>query len=61
MEYIIVVEWESSLEFTKEVNGLLQDGWKLQGGVSITYDHDKDINGNAFGTMFAQALVREIA
>lgn len=31
-----VIEGENLKEFTEEIEGLIKNGWKLEGGVSIT-------------------------
>jgi len=36
MEYKVVKVQSSIKEFTDKVNALIQEGWKPQGGVSIT-------------------------
>jgi len=41
MEYKIVKE-EYDDTFQKEVNNLIKNGWKPQGGVGIFYDLHKD-------------------
>lgn len=35
MKYIVVTSWKLE-SFEREVNMLLSQGWKLQGGVSVT-------------------------
>jgi hypothetical protein len=52
MKYMIVTEWRQEV-FEKVVQQFLDEGWILQGGVSIT------VNANT-GTIYtAQALVKE--
>lgn len=44
------------LEFEKEVNNSLAEGWKCQGGVSISYCQSS-LGG--FECHYAQAMIRE--
>jgi len=57
-EYIVVIEndWNG---FMEEIERFLKDGWELQGGVSIAYDHEEDSSGDPFGLTYAQAVVRK--
>ena len=53
MKYIIVTDiYENN--FQLEVNKLLSEGWKLQGGISIT--HPISWNND---TVYTQALYKE--
>lgn len=53
MKYIVVNEWRQEV-FESKVQDLLDEGWTLQGGVSIT------ANANTGEIYIAQALVREV-
>ncbi len=53
MEYKIVTATSESL-FEEQVTALLQQGWTLQGGMSITFNHGR---GNS-DLYFAQALIK---
>lgn len=62
MEYKVVTVKEGFLrnatsEITDKVNSLLKQGWRLQGGVSISYHAE----GGGYNSQYclAQALVRE--
>lgn len=50
---IKVVEANSVGEFTRVVNDLLAEGWKLSGGMTVVS------NTNTHQTKFYQAIVRE--
>lgn len=50
MEYFVVEE-TSSEDLAEMVNEMLQEGWKLQGGVSVAFDR-------AY-RYFCQALIKE--
>lgn len=52
MQYMIVKEYKQNV-FEVKVQDLIDNGWKLQGGVSIA------VNGTYNETYFAQALVKE--
>ena len=61
MEYKVVTVKDGFLdsatyEITREVNRLLKEGWRLQGGVSIS-SHVEDCDDDQY--CLAQALVRE--
>jgi hypothetical protein len=51
MEYCIVKE-DTIVKFTDEVNRLLKEGWRPQGGVAVIWDE-------AY-TYYYQAMVRDI-
>jgi hypothetical protein len=51
MKYMIVTEWRQEV-FEKVVQKFLDEGWTLQGGVSIA------VNPNSGEIYTAQALVR---
>ena len=51
MEYCIVKE-DTIVKFTDEVNRLLKEGWRPQGGMSVIWDE-------AY-TYYYQAMVRDI-
>jgi hypothetical protein len=51
MEYCIVKE-DTIVKFTDEVNQLLKEGWRPQGGMSVIWDE-------AY-TYYYQAMVRDI-
>ena len=51
MKYIVVINWKLEA-FEKEVTILLEQGWKLQGGVAVTTS-----TGNE--KVFCQALTKE--
>lgn len=53
MEYKIVTA-TSELILEEEIKALLKQGWKLQGGISITYNHGR---GNT-DFYFAQAVIK---
>ena len=53
MKYMIVNEWRQEV-FEGKVQDLLDEGWTLQGGVSIT------ANANTGEIYIAQALVKEV-
>lgn len=44
-------------EFIKKVNDRISDGWKCQGGVSISYCPS---NFGGYECHYAQAMIREI-
>jgi hypothetical protein len=52
MKYMIVTEWRQAA-FEKVVQKFLDEGWTLQGGVSIT------VNSHTGEIYTAQALVKE--
>ena len=60
MEYKVIVvsnpyEINAVKQFEREVKEYIRDGWKLQGGVSVTrtdYDNNQQ-------TVLAQALIKE--
>jgi len=52
MQYTVVEEFRQK-QFEIEVNYKLQEGWKLQGGVSIA------VNPQTNTTYFAQAFIKE--
>lgn len=52
MKYTIVNEWRQDV-FEGKVQDLLDEGWKLQGGVSVS------VNGQSNEMYFVQALVKE--
>lgn len=54
MDYTIVVQTDL-IEFTKRVLGLLQAGWELQGGVSISVSESDEYKY----TYYAQALIKK--
>lgn len=56
LEYSIILD-ESADELANLVNEALKDGWKLQGGLSVT------VSANTQGTffLFGQAMVKEAA
>ena len=59
MEYKVVTAeqqylWDAEARLKKEVNSLLKDGWRLQGGVSVAV---KVIGYSSYYTL-VQALVR---
>ena len=51
MKYVVVTNWKLE-SFEKEVNMLLSQGWKLQGGVSVTTSLGNE-------KTFFQALTKE--
>lgn len=51
MQYQVVVE-NSLTRFENLVNKFINDGWRLQGGVSVMLNQYQ-------GTVFAQALIKE--
>ena len=51
MNYIVVKHHKIS-EFEASVTAYLQDGWKLQGGVSMT------VNSNTGEGFYAQAMIK---
>ena len=52
MKYIVIENWK--LEYLiAEVNSYLEEGWKLQGGVSVA------VNGQSNNKTYVQALVKE--
>lgn len=54
MIYTVVTHY-SLVELVKEINNLLAQGWKLQGGISIT---TSGIGSEEY-TSFAQAITRK--
>ena len=52
MKYTIVNEWRQEV-FESKVQDLLEEGWKLQGGVSVA------VNGQSNEMYFVQALVKD--
>lgn len=52
MKYIVIRNHHSLEDFQETINRFLENGWKLQGGVSISvYEYPR--------TAYAQALVKE--
>ena len=51
MKYVVVTNWKLE-SFEKEVNMLLSQGWKLQGGASVTTSLGNE-------KTFFQALTKE--
>jgi hypothetical protein len=49
MNYVVVTSW-SVTNFEQSVMNYLKDGWRLQGGVSLTIN-----NGE---TIYAQAMIK---
>lgn len=49
MKYRVVTGWKET-EFARDVSTLLQQGWQLQGGVSVAV--------NGLNQTFAQALIK---
>jgi hypothetical protein len=55
-KYIIVANVQTS-EVEREVSKLLNEGWKLAGGISMTYKHEHSDHGHVPGHLtYAQAL-----
>ena len=52
MEYKVVKEWDLDM-FEGVVQQLIDEGWTLQGGVSIA------VNGQSNNAYYVQALVKE--
>ena len=52
MKYMIVNEWRQDV-FEGKVQDLLDEGWTLQGGASVS------VNGQSNEMHFVQALVKE--
>jgi hypothetical protein len=53
MKYIVVQNTDRQF-FEREVNRLLKDGWKLQGGVSMVI-----LEGSMEHYRYAQAIIKE--
>lgn len=54
IEYQIVVR-DGTLDLSKDVNELLSEGWKLQGGVSISHVYKNgDYDGICCQTMYRE-------
>jgi len=53
MEYQVVTDAETTAELEKEVNALIKDGWKPQGGVLVYYFAG---NGRVYK---CQAMIKE--
>jgi hypothetical protein len=51
MEYCIVKD-DAAVKFTDEVNRLMKEGWKPQGGVAVIWDETY--------TYHYQAMIRDI-
>lgn len=51
MKYVLAINSNPVL-LEYDVNRLLKEGWALQGGVSMTHNHNQ--------LAFAQALIKEI-
>lgn len=51
-----VVEFENLYDLMNAVNHRMKEGWKLQGGISVTYKWDK-IDGNR-RLIYCQAITR---
>jgi hypothetical protein len=61
IEYRIVVEI-STITLTERVNSLLNEGWKLQGGVSghtQTNNNRNSIPSSSHQQMWAQAMIKK--
>ena len=48
-EYKVAYNYSTRQDFVKEVNALIKEGWRPQGGIGVTFNN---------GTSFFQALVR---
>ncbi len=62
MKKYTIVTNSKIMELESEVNRLLNEGWQVAGGISMTYKHVHSEQGHLPGHLeYAQALQREEA
>jgi len=62
VEEYIVVEYDNHAEFCKRVEAMIDEGWQLQGGVSVTVvpwnKDNEDMGTNEY--WYHQAMIRTL-
>ena len=59
INYRVVRVVENITELEKEVAALLNDGWKLAGGITVTLAVGGDYTGPVPTLVYLQAMIRE--
>ncbi|MFT3912267.1 MAG: hypothetical protein QM737_22760 [Ferruginibacter sp.] len=66
MDYVILTSVHSKLDLEEQVRSYMEDGWQVQGGVSVSRQTDQDLPADVdiqdkakTYTLWAQAMVME--